>query len=326
MTSPAMDRSEKAFADGLRSERYAKLPPEALEQMGKEAATRFLEKGVALNDSIAKLAGAHDDISNEQVKRICEFANTAVYLARHDQAKTAGASSSYPQFPLADPARVIQDLNDGATPTVTTATDIAYSRAASKPVEKTASVKTSTAKDQAWAEVEKLFQVKTAAPEFTSESVVDDVFALKDSLLSTRDHLRWKGEQLSVMHKEAQDEYYELVKRHLLDGGSFTDVLAATQALPFDNEKVAGALNPVLLQILREKVASAQELAAATRGLEKVAHRVVNPEHPFVKTLGAIIDLDQEITKVAAALDEIEPELAKVQTFIRESFGARQAS
>ena len=99
---------------------HAKLSPEALEMMGKQAANMFLDTGLSLNEAVVKIASEHHDINVEQLKRVAEFANTAVYLAKHDQSKTAGDSTSYPQFELADPARIVQDMSDGARPTVVT--------------------------------------------------------------------------------------------------------------------------------------------------------------------------------------------------------------
>mgnify|MGYP003353403588 CR=1 FL=1 len=78
------------------------------------------QQGQYRREAVAKLASAVPDMNAEQVKRVCEYANTNVYLALHDKNKTAGAGSSYPQFELADPSRVIQDLSDGAKPTVIT--------------------------------------------------------------------------------------------------------------------------------------------------------------------------------------------------------------
>lgn len=330
MPTPAMDRSETLFAEALQGGRHASISSEMLELMGKEAATKFLEQEIPLNESISKLAGEHADISSEQVKRVCEFANTSVYLARHDQAKTAGAKSSYPQFQLADPARVIQDLNDGAVPTITTETDIAYSRAAARPVEKTASVAGgwgNSSKERAWNELQKSFlgDGKTAATH-SVDSVIDDVYAMKDSLTGTRDHLRVKGEQLLFMRKEAQAEYYELAKRHLLDGGSFTDLLAAAQSLPYEMPKIATVIGQLSESLVHDRVTSFEALQRQTNELEKVAHRVVNPQHPFVRTLGAIIDLDQESEKVSIALDEVDSHLSQVQAFIKEHFLAGASS
>lgn len=320
MTSHVMDRSKAAFAEALQGGSHSSISPEMLEAMGKEAANKFLGRNIPLNEAISKIAGSYPDISHEQVKRVCEFANTSVYLARHDQAKTAGAGSSYPQFDLADPARVIHDLNDGARPTSSTPTDVAYSRQASKSVEKTASADAEVAFNDLFLGGAK--EVTT----HTKESAVEDVFALKESLVSTKDHLKAKGQELDSMFKEASEEYYELAKRHLIGGGSFTDLLSAAQSISAPTEKIAEVITQFTERLMAEKIASASTLKAACNDLEKVAHRVVNEKHQFVTTFGALVDLDQQIEKVAVALKDIDSPLAEVKAFIKENFHARASS
>lgn len=305
----------------MNGSRHASLSAESLELMGKQAATRFLTEGLALNESISKLAGEHQDINGEQIKRIAEFANNAVYLAKHDQNKTAGANSSYPQFELADAGRIIQEMSDGARPTVTTNVDIAYTQAAQKS--KTASVHVSSLKDSV---VETMFGIKKAASqEVTKEQAVKQVMDTKDELTALKDNLAHKGEQFHMALKEAQAEYYSLVKNHLLEGNSFTDVLVAAQSTGADKMKVAGAFRPIVERLLTEKVASPLQLKIMTEQLEKVAHRVVNDKHPLVSTFSSMLALEAEIDKVAMSLEDVDAQLGRVKGFIKEQFLAGSA-
>ena len=153
----------------------ATISPEMLELLGKQAANQYLDSGISLNESIAKLAGAHPDINVEQVKRVVEFANTAVHLGLHDKNKTAGARESYPQFELADAGRIVQDLTDGARPTRLTQVDVEYGRQPQK-------LKISEATSDAL--LADLFKVKEAQIRddlgYTSEAVVDEIMGAKD--------------------------------------------------------------------------------------------------------------------------------------------------
>lgn len=299
----------------LSSGHKSSLSPEKLELLGKEAANMFLDKGVALNQGIAKLAGAYDSINIEQVKRVCEFANTSVHLAYHDKNKIAGAESSYPQFELADPARVFQDLSDGAMPTKITQTDVDYGK---QPLKQ----KTSEAK------VTEIFESsfgldKTA---HVSESMAaDQVMNTKDDLTSLRTHFLNSGEQLDMLKAAAEAEYYKAVKIHLLEGNSFADVVNAADNCGVDGEKIAEILTPVFTKLVEEKVITLEKVSSVLRdrgSLEKLSHRILNEEHPFVSTLRAIAAADEEITKVAASLDDIDDSLASVNRFIRENFFA----
>lgn len=313
-SAPTSSRSDLSFFEALQGGRHATISPETLEMLGKEAANRFLEQGVALNDGIAKLAGSHPDISPEQIRRVAEFANTAVYLAKHDQSKTAGAGSSYPQFELADPARIIQDLNDGATPTRLTPTDLAYSRLSHKGMyEKTASVRASS-RDRAEEAFYAQFAVEKVAQDYTTDTVVEEIYTLKDGLESARSHLLAKGEELDLMQKQAYAEYRETVKRHLLDGGSFTDVVKAASATGFEGGRIASFLGGLGEELIGEGV------ALGAPDLTKVAHRVVNPEHPLVRLCGQVLEFDGEIEKVAEAVTGLEEQLTEVRGFIRENF------
>ncbi len=293
---------------------HANISPERLESLGKEAANMFLNESVSLNEGIAKLAGAYPDINQEQVKRICEFANTDVYLAKHDKSKTAGDDSSYPQFELADPARVIQDLSDGARPTTVTRTDVDYGL---QPLKKE---KMSASKSDLL--LEEMFGMKEAKEredlDFTRDSAIHQLTDAKDSLIGLRDSLSHTGENFDLSFKEASADFYDTVKRHLLGGEGFEDVMNAAKSSGASNEKITEMMVPVVARLLKEKVSSAEILKVGVKNLEKVAHRVLNYEHPLVKSFMEMISLDQEIEKVASGLGSVEAELKKVNSVIKE--------
>jgi hypothetical protein len=296
--------------------KYANVSPEMLEMMGKQAANEFIEKGVSLNESISKLAAAHDDINQEQIKRVCEFANTAVYLAKHDMAKTAGSKESYPEFDLADPNRVIQDLSDGTKSTVTTKVDADYSRLPLKE-------KTSSAKSKVDLALEALFMPKTAEDlDFSKDTALNEVMSAKDQLKGLLDHLSSAGEQFDLTHKEASAEFYELSKRHMLSGGSFADIVKAAQASGGSDVEVDAVLSPVIKNLVKEKVSAAKILGDQIRDFEKVAHRTINPEHPMAKTAGAIVMASREMEKTAHGLREVGEGLKQVNSFIKEKLSA----
>ena len=302
----------------LQDRHHAKISPEMLEMMGKQAANRLIEEDIALNESIAKLAGGYPDVNPEQVKRICEFANTAVYLAKHDQAKTAGADSSYPQFDLAEPGRIIQDLTDGARPTVVSSVDAAYGCLPAQK-EKLSAVTSNALLAEMFGMGE-----HEQSLDYSKETAVGDILDTKSDLKALRDSLVHTGERFNLYAKEASAAYYEEVKRHLLDGGSFTDVVRAAHEV-VGSEKVAAVLNPFVSDLIRERVATPTQLASQVGGLEKVASRRVNQEHPFVSLLGAAVSHKTEFDKIAVALDEVDAELVRVNKFIKENLGAKSA-
>lgn len=294
-------------------QRRASLTPERLEMMGKEAANLLVEKGVPLNRSIVKLASEHADINAEQVKRIVEFANTSAYVSFHDKNKTASAESSYPQFDLADTGKVLADLHNAHEAKVIQI-DTSYGRAPEK--QKISSPRTEAALEELFLGKDKKAQVL----DFSTDTVVEHIMTTKENLVALKESLEHSAEQLDMTLKQASADYYDSVKTHLLDGGSFADVLRGAHESGQRGTKVAEVVRPFLSQLLIEKVASPNALRSQMADLVKVAHRVVDPEHPFVAGYAAICKLQEEIEKVATALTEVDASLARVNQAIREEF------
>lgn len=303
----------------LHDRRHAKISPEMLEMMGKEAAHRLLTDRVSLNESIAKLASAYPSINGDQVKRICEFANTATYLSQHDKNKTAGAQSSYPQFELADPARIIQDLSEGASPSRVTQVDASYGRLPEKQ-------KTAAIGDAILAEA---FGVPAAEERadlsFTKTAAVGEVVITKQDLVALKEHIQSSATTIDGIFKQAQADYYQVVKEHLLEGGSFAEVLAAANSIGASNEKIAEVMKPIVVRLMKEKVAKPEKLATQTQDFTKLAHRVVNTDHPLASLFGALFAMDEEVEKLAVGLEDIDSELARVNTFLKEQTHARSS-
>lgn len=291
------------------------LTPEKLELMGKEAATLLIEKSVPLEDSVVKLASAHPDMNAEQVRRVVEFANTAAYLSFHDKNKTAGAESSYPQFKLADPQEVMKKLSGAqAEPQ----SDLDYLLAPAKK-------KLSSVQVKREEELEKMFlgageKSKTASLDFSPETVETVILNTKHDLVALRDSLSSSGETFDTLFKQAQADYYDSVKRHMLDGGSFADVLRGAHETGIETEKISEVLTPFVEQLIKEKVASPEAIHSQARDLVKVAHREVEASHPFVAGFSALNTLLEETEKVALALEDVNAQLSRVQKAIKEEF------
>jgi hypothetical protein len=291
------------------------LTPEKLELMGKEAASLLIEKHIPLEDSVVKLASSHPDMNAEQVRRVVEFANTAAYLSFHDKNKTAGADSSYPQFQLADPQSVMQKLSGTEPDNVT---DLDYLLAPAKK-------KLSSVQMKKEDELERMFlgegeKSKTASLDFSPETVETVILNTKHDLTALRDSLATSGETFDTLFKQAQADYYDAVKRHMLDGGSFADVLRGAHETGLESKKIASVLTPYVEQLIKEKVASPTAIHSQARELTKVAHREVEHSHPFVAGFSALNTLLDETEKVALALEDVDAQLARVQQAIKEEF------
>jgi hypothetical protein len=294
------------------ADRHASISAESLELMGKQAANLFLDTGLSLNEAVVKVASVHPNINPEQIKRVIEFANTATYLAKHDQNKNSGSDSSYPQFELADPGRVVQDMSDGARPTVVTKTDIDYGR---QPLKKVSSVAADSL-------LEDMFKVDQLEPTYSKDTLIQEVMDTKSDLIQLKENLEHSAEKLAFDIESSIADYYDVMKNHLLDGGSFADVLAAARSTGMSQEKVAGVLHPFVVQLISDNVVPPQVLKMGADGLDKVAHRVVNTAHPLVQSFSAIMMLNDELEKVATGLESVEDQIGKVRSYIKENYGA----
>lgn len=95
-------------------EKLARISATRLESLGSQAAKAFLESKEDLNSSITKLASSHD-LNNEQIKRVCEFANHAVeghlFEAFQKVALEQGPKDIYyPKFKMADAREISRSL------------------------------------------------------------------------------------------------------------------------------------------------------------------------------------------------------------------------
>lgn len=308
----------------MEGTRHATLSAETLELMGKQAANRLLNDGIPMNETISKLAAEHRDISGEQVRRICEFANQATYLAKHDQSKTAGAASSYPQFDLADASRIIQDMSDGARPTVTTKTDLEYAKLPSKA--KTASAQRISAAEALRENVVEMVFGKVDPKKelhFGKETIAHQLITTKDDLNALKAELEEQQAVHAMQLKEAQAAYYHNVKQHILDGGDFSEIVMAAQTAESDQVKIAETLRPIIERLLVEKIASPSVLRSMTERLEKIAHRIVNQQHPLVSEFRDLVSFGAEVEKLGMALESVQEQFDRVDGFIRETYFAR---
>ena len=109
-----MSDAPGALPLGLSLQRAAKpVDPEQLELMGKRAAALYSDGKHSLSEAVVATV-KEACLSPEQVKRVCEFANTNAYLAEFEKAGEM-RNVTFTGGP-ADPGYVLKDLNDGGNP------------------------------------------------------------------------------------------------------------------------------------------------------------------------------------------------------------------
>ena len=73
------------------------------ELYGREAAKAFVERNIALNTSIEKVAREYD-LNKNQIARICEEANKETYLHLFNSHEKTGSSEDYSKYIVFEPA------------------------------------------------------------------------------------------------------------------------------------------------------------------------------------------------------------------------------
>ena len=115
---------------GLAQQEKARpVDPDQLEQLGKKAASLYLSNHTPLTEAVVDTLKTAS-LAPEQVKRVCEFANTTAYLSEYEKAGSI-RNVTFEGGP-ANPARVLQDLNDGSSPAAASANVGDYTKTASK--------------------------------------------------------------------------------------------------------------------------------------------------------------------------------------------------
>ena len=146
---------------------------------------------------------------------------------------------------------------------------------------------------------------------------------VKDDLTSLHANLASSGEQLDFVKKEAEAQYYQAVRTHLLDGNSFAEVIHAADNSGVEKEKVAEYLSSVTTKLIEDGIASLETLETVTNDkaeFKKLSSRILDETHPLVVNLRVMFDCDMEIEKVAVSLDTVEDALKNVKAFINENF------
>lgn len=108
-----------------RKETFAALSATDLNSLGKEASLMYLGQGLSLNDAVIKLAQQHPSISQHQVKRVVEFANTETFQKMFEKQ----ADDKNIEFPVADAGTVLKNLDLAAHGSETSVSPSEYSHA-----------------------------------------------------------------------------------------------------------------------------------------------------------------------------------------------------
>jgi hypothetical protein len=311
---------------------------ELLESLGKQAARRYLENGEPLNQAIIDLTSQHSNLENEHVKRIAEFANNSVFQDLHSKEMDKNV-----HFDVADPGVIIRDLKDGGSPAhdgktlnqATTQKKSFVPSAGSEDYRRPPGSDSAPDHGSGGMGVDSalntLFQMdehsgtaghgeqisKTASLNIDHSghaNPIEDVYDEHVRLQVVREKVAGAHETFDLLVKQAREEFYQEVKRTVLDpdGPGLAGVTHAVKLASPSDSIAFSALKPVAERLVAEG-------AIRSDGVQKLAYagKILNPEHPVIKTFSGFVRAAQEKANAREGLSQVDKALSKTASFLK---------
>jgi hypothetical protein len=293
---------------GLAQQEKARaIDPDQLEKFGKQAADMYSGAGTPLTEAVVEVVKTAC-LAPEQVKRVCEFANTTAYLAAFE--KSGNVRNVTFEGGPANPARVLQDLNDGSSPTLLTESSD-YKKAS--PDFRHAGEMDVLA--QAFQhQAEQLSKTASAQPQHQQHAnPLDDLLDTKLSLEGVRDELVSMKTGAQLVFDDISTDFAKTAEQAMMDGTcGLAEVLYACGAVSQHQAHVKQAAAH-LEDYLGKHGHSAEEIGRSLRGvpIEKRAHagRIPNPQHPLVVKFAAFTKAAQAVRVVDLAISDVQEQI-----------------
>lgn len=294
---------------GLAQQENARpVDPDQLEQMGKKAAAQYRDTGVSLSKCVVDIV-KEARLAPEQVKRVCEFANTDAYLEEFNKAGEA-KNVTFDGGP-ADPGYVLKELNDGSSPMVSSERSD-YKKASA--LYKSASAANALADMFG---ISGIMQKEASVDHSSHADPLNDLIDLREQLKGVSTELTSRDlEALSKTASLAQELVVE-ARQAILSGLSAGEIKQAwinSKTVPEDGLKYASAM---LRAHLLDNGHRDEEVASS---FLKIAgtHLRPNPEHPLIVKLAAWYQARHEEEVLRAAIQLTETKLGSVNAKIKE--------
>jgi len=291
-------------AQAALQQRHARsVSGEELEAFGKKAADVWSSgKYERLTEAVVetiKQAG----LSPEQVRRVVEFANTAAYLQEFNK-EGSHRVIEFDGGP-ADPAAVLQDLNDGGGGTVFDRGTLDYT---APPREKRAS-------SEEWEGTLKTAFAHEAVDTTPRARPLGDVLDLRDKLASLYENQTSLLSGLELMYQDVSANLYHQVKQAAMEGVELGEMIRAWAPFIEDPAFVKAAfvmLKPRLVQdgvFTEAAVGASSEKTGSARG--------VNPEHPLIVAMTEFCGTLQKLAETRQSRDEVKVAYDEATNFLR---------
>lgn len=288
---------------GLVQQRAAhNIDPEQLEFMGKKAAAYYDLNGGTLSNAVVETV-KQALLSPEQVKRVCEFANTNAFLSEFEKGGSM-RNVTFPEGP-ANPSTVLKDLNDGSSPAVHQVKTAGYEPPKSH-------YKFSLASDDI---LMNAFgagsMVKVSQEQSLHANPIEDVVDLKIRLESMRNDFISKYASSSILLMDVKDALCSAVRQEIMEGSNLGDIVTAWSSYSPDvsivkeaTQTVGRYLNSTGTLLYSQQMNSLTKMASSGT--------IPNPNHPVMDHFIAFTKISHEHRKLQEASEIVEDELAKV--------------
>jgi hypothetical protein len=306
-----MSDQDGALPLGLAQQQAAKnVDPEQLESMGKRAAALYAERHMPLNEAVVEIV-KEARLAPEQVKRVCEFANTAAYLFEFEKGG-AVRNVTFEGGP-ANPASVLQDLNDGSSPPPRQVKTSGYQPPKSH-------YKTAMASDSILAEafgvrpgLEKVAEVSHSVRANPGEEIAD----LRIRLEGIRDDLKSKYASSGVLLLDVRRDLCDAVRQEVLTGTTLGDIVTAWMPYSDSVEMLKQAMPLIFGHLTATQTMTREE---QQKSLTKTASisRIPNPDHPVIDRFIAFTKISHEHAKLEEALKIVGDQLRDVNQKLGE--------
>jgi hypothetical protein len=308
-------------------------------QMGKVASLHAAVIGVV----------QHEMLSPEQVRRVVEFCNQDAYL---QEFRKEGSSHRVVHFDSgpADPAQVIQDLNDGGGGSRFDRGTLDYSMPPSLAVKEASRRspvtvgldKTASANEEPAASLPKLVKLpslpKQASAADRYESQLWGLFGVKEGsempmaeplrplqqmehkLAGAAAHFDSEVDSLEIEFGQVTNRLYETVKQAALEGTPLGAMITAWSTVSEDPLYVKVAFNK-LTPMLQEgqvfdSLASLGDSLLKTAGFRVGA---VNADHPLVATYQEFVDTLDKLASARAVRDELQAGAEEAHALLKQA-------
>lgn len=291
-----------AVALALTQQKLARpVDPEQLEMFGKRAAALYGTQGTPLTEAVVETI-KEARLAPEQIKRVCEFANTTAFLSAFEKAGEV-RNITFDRGP-ASPGDVIRSLNDGSAPAINHLDDY---RA---PV---GSYKAAAANDSLLAEaflasggMEKAASVTESAGNHADPR--DDLDDLRVRLESTRDYFTSKLSHARIILEDVRDDLHSAVQSEKNAGTPSASIIEAWSHYAPDVTFLKDAMD-----VLRDGESTEPVKTAHVSG------KIPNPTHPVVERFVALTKVAAETRKLEQAVGIVDEQLHEVHKTLRSA-------